>query len=112
MFGKLDIKNKYLADLFVEMNFWKSGQKKGPYIHWHITWLLFVIHILPIGVEAFPWGTRTFSSQLITTVTDVKYLNFALIINIWKKKTEMEQEREEVGWMKDYKVEKRDMKLC
>ena len=52
-------------------------------------------------------------------VTYVKYLNSDLVINIWKKKkkkkkkkTEMEKVSEKLCWMKDLKVESRDMKLC
>ena len=29
-----------------------------------------------------------------------------------KKETEMEKEREELGWIKDFKVESRDKKIC
>ena len=81
-----------------------------PYIHWNLTWL-FIIYILPITVEAIPWHTRADSLQLVSLVTYVKYLNSDLIINIWRK-TEMEKEREELDWMKDFKVERRDLKLC
>ena len=50
-------------------------------------------------------------------VTYVKYLNSDLVINIWKKKKkkkkpEMEKVSEKLCWMKDLKVESRDMKLC
>ena len=55
--------------------------------------------------------TRADSLQLVSLVTYVKYLNSDLIINIWRKK-EMEKEREELDWMKDFKVERRDLKLC
>ena len=81
-----------------------------PYIHWNLTWL-FIIYILPITVEVIPWHTRADSLQLVSLVTYVKYLNSDLIINIWRKK-EMEKEREELDWMKDFKVERRDLKLC
>ena len=63
----------------------------------------FGIYILPISVEAIPWGTRAVLSQLVTLLT-------YLIINIWGKK--MEKERKELGWVKDFKVENRDKKLC
>ena len=55
--------------------------------------------------------TRADSLQLVSLVTYVKYLNSDLIINIWRKK-EMEKEREGLDWMKDFKVERRDLKLC
>ena len=60
-------------------------RQKIPYIHWTITWL-FVIYILPITVEAIPWGIRAVSSQLITLATYVKYLNSDLTISIGRKK--------------------------
>ena len=72
-----------------------------------------MLYILPISVEAIPWATRAVLSQLVTLVSYVKCLNSDLIINIWKKKkTEIEKETKEVGWMKDFKVESRDKKLC
>ena len=76
---------------------------------------MLVIYILPIAVEVISWCTSAASSQLVTLVTNVKYLNYDLIINIWnkaKKKTEMEKEREELDRMKDFKVESKDVKLC
>ena len=59
-----------------------------------------MIYLLPIAVEAIPWGTRAASSQLVTLVTYVKYLNSDLIINIWKKNIEMEREEKEIVWIK------------
>ena len=66
---------------------------------------MFGIYFLPISVEAIPWGTGEVSSELVTLVTYVKYLNSDLIINIWEKKKKMERNREELG-------QSRDMKLC
>ena len=69
------------------------------------------IYISPIAVEAILWGPRAVSSILVLLVTYVKYLNPHLTFNIWKN-TEIEKEREELGWGKDFKLESRDMKLC
>ena len=58
---------------------------------------MFVIYILSVAVGAIPWGARAVSSNLVTSVTYVKYLNSDLIINIWEKKIKMERNREELG---------------
>ena len=46
---------------------------------------MLVIYILPIAVEVISWCTSAASSQLVTLVTNVKYLNYDLIINISNK---------------------------
>ena len=72
---------------------------------------MFIFYIFPKTAEVIPWDTRAVSFQLVTLVTYVKSLNSDLII-IWKKKTEIEKEWEKLGWIKDFKVESRDIKLC
>ena len=71
-----------------------------------------MIYLLPIAVEAIPWGTRAASSQLVTLVTYVKYLNSDLIINIWKKKHRNGERRKRNSLNKGFKAESRDVKLC
>ena len=62
---------------------------------------MFVIHLLPITVEAILWDTRAVSSKLVALVTYIKDLNSDLIIDIWKKKKKkMEKQGEELGWIK------------
>ena len=48
-------------------------------------------------VEAIPWGTKVISFRLVTLVASVKKLNSDLIVNVWKR-TEMDQERDELEW--------------
>ena len=62
---------------------------------------MFVIYFLSIAVEAIP---KAVWFELITLAAYVEYLNSDLIINIWKKKTEMEKESEELGWSRDVKL--------
>ena len=46
---------------------------------------MFVIYTLSIALEAIPWGSRAVSSELVTSVAFVKYLNSDFIINIWEE---------------------------
>ena len=62
-----------------------------------------------IPVKTIPWSTRAVSFQLVALVTYTNYLNSDLVIDIWKKEAEREKEREDLGWMKDFKVEIRDI---
>ena len=49
---------------------------------------------MSVTVEAISSDIRAVSSELVTSVSYVTYLNFDLMINIWEKKTEMERDRE------------------
>ena len=58
---------------------------------------MFARYFLPVEVEAIPWGTKVISFRLVTLVASVKKLNSDLIVNVWKR-TEMDQERDELEW--------------
>ena len=49
-------------------------------------WLIFLIKVLPITLEASPKGTSIATSQFATLVMLVMLVNLDLIINIWKRK--------------------------
>ena len=64
---------------------------------------MFVIYTLSIALEAIPWGTRAVSSELVTSVAFVKYLNADLIINIWEENRNGEKQGR-IGLKKRYEA--------
>ena len=53
-----------------------------------------LIYLLQTALEVTPRSARPVTYDLVALVTYVKYLNFNLTTNIWKKNIEREKERE------------------